>query len=146
MAEVSPADGLMFLNAGVVYVNRGFELNNKISDINDKIKKFNETQKPDKTGKIPPPPKELTTQRDDYRAKQLISYDKGLPFLLKAQPIMEKKLSEKNIAQAYKKLVSLLIDVYSSKRQLSKVPADKAKYEAEETKWNKEYDRVSNIH
>lgn len=146
MAEVSPADGLMYLNAGVVYVNRGFELNNKISDINDKVKKFNESQKPDKTGKIPPPPKELTTQRDDYRAKQLVSYDKGLPFLLKAQPIMEKKLSEKNIAQAYKKLVSLLIDVYSSKRQLSKVPADKAKFEAEEARWNKEYDRVSNIH
>lgn len=146
MAEVSPADGLMYLNAGVVYINRGFELNNKISDINDKIKKFNETQKPDKTGKIPPPPKELTTQRDDFRAKQLVSYDKGLPFLLKAQPIMEKKLSEKNIAQAYKKLVSLLIDVYSSKRQLSKVPADKTKFEAEEAKWNKEYDRVSNIH
>ena len=146
MADVSPADGLMYLNAGVVYVNRGFELNNKISDINDKIKKFNETQKPDKTGKIPPPPKELTSQREDFRAKQLISYDKGLPFLLKAQPMMEKKLSEKNIAQAYKKLVSLLIDVYSSKRQFSKVPADKTKFEAEENKWNKEYDRVSNIH
>ena len=146
MAEVSPADGLMYLNAGVVYVNRGFELNNKISDINDMVKKFNESQKPDKTGKIPPPPKELTTQRDEYRAKQLVAYDKGLPYLLKAQPMMEKKISEKNIAQAYKKLVSLLIDVYSSKRQLSKVPADKTKFEAEEAKWNKEYDRISNIH
>ena len=146
MSTVSPADGLMDLNAGVVYLNRGFELNNKISDINDKVKKFNESQKPDKTGKIPPPPKELTAQRDDFRAKQVIAYDKGLPYLLKAQPIMEKRITEKNILQAYKKLVSLLIDVYSSKRQLSKVPADKAKFEAEENKWNKEYDRVSSIH
>ncbi|NBO49176.1 MAG: hypothetical protein EBU80_05530 [Chitinophagia bacterium] len=146
MAEVSPEDGLMPFNAGLVYVNKGFELNNKVSDINDKIKKFNESQKPDKTGKIPPPPKELTSQRDDIRAKQVVAYDKGLPYLLKAQPMLEKKATDKSGAQAYKKLVNILIDLYSSKRQLSKVPADKAKFEAEEAKWNKEYDRLSNIH
>lgn len=146
MAEVSPEPGLMNLNAGVVYINRGFELNNKIADINDKIKKFNESQKPDKTGKIPPPPKELTTQRDEFKAKQVIAYDKGLPYLLNAQPALEKKLSEKIIQQAYKKLINLLIDVYSSKRQISKIPAEKTKFEAEENKWNKEYDRISNIH
>jgi hypothetical protein len=146
MSDASPEDGLMPFNAGVVYVNKAFEMNNKISDINDKIRKFNDSQKPDKTGKIPPPPKELTTQRDEIRAKQLAAYDKGLPYLLKAQPMLEKKVSEKNVAQTYKKLISILIDIYSSKRQLSKVPADKAKFEVEENKWNKEYDRVSNIH
>jgi hypothetical protein len=136
----------MPFNAGVVYVNRAFEMNNKISDINDKIRKFNDSQKADKTGKIPPPPKELTTQREEIRAKQLATYDKGLPFLLKAQPMLEKKISDKNVGQTYKKLISILIDIYSSKRQLSKVPADKTKFEAEENKWNKEYDRVGNIH
>lgn len=146
MAAARPEDGLMPFNAGVVYVNKAFEMNNEISDINDKIRKFNDSQKPDKTGKIPPPPKELTTQRDEIRAKQLSAYDKGLPFLLKAQPMLEKKISDKNIAQTYKKLISILIDIYQSKRQLSKVPADKAKFEADEAKWNKEYDRVSNIH
>jgi hypothetical protein len=146
MAATRPEDGLMPFNAGVVYVNRAFEMNNKISDINDKIRKFNDSQKADKTGKIPPPPKELTTQREEIRAKQLATYDKGLPFLLKAQPMLEKKISDKNVGQTYKKLISILIDIYSSKRQLSKVPADKTKFEAEENKWNKEYDRVGNIH
>jgi len=146
MAAARPEDGLMPFNAGVVYVNKAFEMNNRISDINDKIRKFNDSQKPDKTGKIPPPPKELTTQREEIRSKQLASYDKGLPYLIKAQPMLEKKLSDKNVAQTYKKLISILIDIYSSKRQLSKLPADKAKFEAEENKWNKEYDRVSNIH
>ncbi len=146
MAAARPEDGLMPFNAGVVYVNKAFEMNNKISDINDKIRKFNDSQKPDKTGKIPPPPKELTTQREEIRSKQLASYDKGLPYLIKAQPMLEKKITDKNVAQTYKKLISILIDIYSSKRQLSKIPADKAKFEAEENKWNKEYDRVSNIH
>jgi hypothetical protein len=146
MSAVSPEDGLMPYNVGVVYVNKAFEMNNKISDINDKIRKFNDSQKPDKTGKIPPPPKELTTQREELRSKQLVAYDKGLPYLLKAQPMLEKKVNDKVIAQTYKKLISILIDIYSSKRQLAKLPADKTKFEAEENKWNKEYDRISNIH
>jgi hypothetical protein len=145
MASLSPEDGLIPFNTGLIYINRGFKMNSKISDINDKIRKFNDAQKPDKAGKIPPPPKEFTTQREELRSKQITAFDQGLPYLLKAQPILEKKAGGgKMELQNYKKLLDIMIEVYSSKRQASKVAADKAKFEAEETKWNKEYDRVNN--
>jgi hypothetical protein len=80
------------------------------------------------------------------RAKQIIAFDQGLPYLLKAQPILEKKVGGGRMElQNYKKLLDILIEVYSSKRQTSKVAADKAKLEAEEAKWNKEYDRINSL-
>ncbi|MEO0000245.1 MAG: hypothetical protein RL766_291 [Bacteroidota bacterium] len=63
---------------------------------------------------------------------------------MKAQPILEKKVGGgKMELQNYKKLLDIMIEVYSSKRQTSKVAADKTKFEAEEAKWNKEYDRIN---
>jgi hypothetical protein len=144
MAALAPEDGLIPFNTGLIFINRGFKMNNKISDVNDKIRKFNESQKPDKAGKIPPPPKELTAQREDLRAKQVIAFDQGLPYLLKAQPSLEKKYGNgRSELQNYKKLLDILIEVYSTKRQSTKVAADKAKFETEENKWNKEYDRIN---
>jgi hypothetical protein len=146
MANLAPEDGLIPFNTGLIFINRGFKMNSKISDVNDKIRKFNDAQKPDKAGKIPPPPKEFTAQRDDLRAKQITAFDQGLPYLLKAQPILEKKVGGGRVElQNYKKLIDILIEVYSSKRQTSKVAADKAKLEAEEAKWNKEYDRINSL-
>ena len=146
MASLSPEDGLIPFNTGLIYINKGFKINNKISDVNDKIRKFNDAQKPDKTGKIPPPPKELTALREDLRAKQQVAFDLGLPYLLKAQPILEKKMGAgRGELQNYKKMIDILIEIYSSKRQATKVAADKAKFEAEEAKWNKEYERVNNL-
>jgi tetratricopeptide (TPR) repeat protein len=144
MAALAPEDGLIPFNTGLIYINRGFKMNSKISDVNDKIRKFNDAQKPDKAGKIPPPPKELTGQREELRGKQIAAFDQGLPYLLKAQPILEKKVGGgKMELQNYKKLLDIMIEVYSSKRQTSKVAADKTKFEAEEAKWNKEYDRIN---
>jgi tetratricopeptide (TPR) repeat protein len=146
MASLTPEDGLIPFNTGLIYINRGFKMNSKISDVNDKIRKFNDAQKPDKAGKIPPPPKELTAQREELRGKQIKAFDQGLPYLLKAQPILEKKVGGGRMElQNYKKLIDILIEVYSSKRQTSKVAADKAKLEAEEAKWNKEYDRINSL-
>jgi hypothetical protein len=146
MASLAPEDGLIPFNTGLIYINRGFKMNSKISDVNDKIRKFNDAQKPDKAGKIPPPPKELTAQREELRGKQIKAFDQGLPYLLKAQPILEKKVGGGRMElQNYKKLIDILIEVYSSKRQTSKVAADKAKLEAEEAKWNKEYDRINSL-
>jgi hypothetical protein len=84
--------------------------------------------------------------REDLRAKQQVAFDLGLPYLLKAQPILEKKIGAgRGEMQNYKKLIDILIEVYSSKRQATKVAADKTKFEAEEAKWNKEYERVNNM-
>jgi hypothetical protein len=144
MAQLAPEDGLIPFNTGLIFINRGFKMNNKISDINDKIRKFNDAQKPDKAGKIPPPPKELTTLREELRAKQVIAFDQGLPYLLKAQPALEKRSANgRSELQNYKKLLDIVIEIYSTKRQATKIAADKAKFEAEENKWNKEYDRIN---
>lgn len=146
MSELIPEDGGIIYNAGLIYINKAFKINSKISDINDKIRKFNDSQKPDKAGKIPPPPKDLTAAREELRSKQQVAFDMGLPYVLKAQPFLEKKSTVgKREMQTYKKMVDILIEVYSSKRQATKVPADKAKFEAEENKWNKEYERINNL-
>lgn len=146
LSELSPNNGIYLFSTALVHVNKGFKLDSKISDVNDKIREFNNKQKPDKAGKIPPPPAELTALRDNLRAEKIAAYDLGLPYLIKAQPLMEKAVSNgKAEFQNYRKLIDILVEVYSSKRQFAKLPADKTKFEAEEGKWNKEYDRLSQM-
>ena len=45
--------------------------------------------------------------------------------------------------QTYKRLIDELIEIYSSKRQMAKLPADKTKFEAEEKKWDALYAKLS---
>ena len=115
----------------------------EISDVNDEIRKFNDSQKPDKTGKLPPPPKELTTKRDNLRQEQGAYMDQAVPYLLKAEPIMAKTYTgNKQTKQNYKILVDDMIQYYGFKRQYAKTPADKAKFEAEEKKWDTVYSKI----
>lgn len=115
----------------------------QISDVNDEIRKFNDSQKPDKTGKIPPPPKELTSKRDNLRQEQGAYMDQAVPYLMKAEPIMAKNYgTNKQQKQNYKILVDDLIQYYGFKRQYAKTPAEKAKFEAEERKWDTVYSKI----
>ena len=115
----------------------------EISDVNDEIRKFNESQKPDKTGKLPPPPKELTTKRDNLRQEQGAYMDQAVPYLLKAEPVMAKTYStNKQQKQNYKILVDDMIQYYGFKRQYAKTPAEKTKFEAEEKKWDTVYSKI----
>ena len=115
----------------------------EISDVNDEIRKFNDSQKPDKTGKLPPPPKELTAKRDNLRQEQGAYMDQAVPYLLKAEPVMAKTYtSNKQTKQNYKILVDDMIQYYGFKRQYAKTPADKAKFEAEEKKWDIVYSKI----
>jgi len=117
---------------------------NQIADVNDAIRKFNDAQKPDKTGKTPPPPKELTARRDTLRKQQEAFMDLAVPFLLKAQPLMAKTHTQvKGGTQNYKLLLDDLIVYYGFKRQYAKNNADKLKAEAEEKKWDKVYSEVT---
>jgi len=45
--------------------------------------------------------------------------------------------------QNYKRLVDQLILIYGDKKAATKVPADKAKFEAEEKKWNAVYTKIA---
>ena len=118
-------------------------LRDKISDVNDAIRKFNDAQKPDKAGKIPPPPKELTARRDSLRQMQGAYMDQAVPYLLKAEPQMAKTYKEsRQQTQNYKILVDDMIVYNGFKRQYAKTPAEKAKFEAEERKWDAIYAQI----
>ena len=70
--------------------------------------------------------------------------DRSLPYLLKAVPGIEKSsIKGKTELQNYKRLIDQLIEIYSSKRQIAKLPADKAKFEAEEKKWDAIYAKIT---
>jgi hypothetical protein len=142
-----PDDGTSYYYAGSHYFNKALKIGDSIRNINDDVRRFNSTVKPDKTGKTPPPPKALTDKRDNFRKDQDAQFDKALPFLLKAQPAIEKAATKsKGDMQSYKKLIDQLIEIYSNKRQFAKLPADKTKFEAEEKKWDAVYSKLTEQH
>lgn len=137
-------DGKPYYYLGNHFVNKGVKINQDISKVTDEIKKANATAKPDKTGKLPPPPKELTDKREALKKAYNDEIDKGLPFLLKSAEAYGKHADIKGMElQNYKRLVDQLILIYGDKKIASKVPADKAKFEAEEKKWNAIYTKIS---
>ncbi len=142
--DAKPTDGKPFYYLGNHFVNKGVKINQEINAVTDQIKKANAGAKPDKTGKLPPPPKELTDKREALKRAYDAEVDKGLPFLLKSADAYGKATELKGIEkQNYKRLVDQLILIYGDKKVASKVPADKAKYEAEEKKWNAVYTKIS---
>jgi hypothetical protein len=142
--EGKPDEGTSFFYAGSHYWNKALRVKDQIGLVNDTVRIFNASVKPDKTGKTPPPPKALTDRRDNLRKLQEMNVDKALPFLLKSVPGIEKSSAKgKTEMQTYKRLVDQLIEIYSNKRQLAKLPADKAKFEAEEKKWDALYAKIT---
>jgi len=142
--EGKPEEGTSFFYAGSHYWNKALRVKDQIGLVNDTVRIFNSSVKPDKTGKTPPPPKALTDRRDNLRKLQELNVDKALPFLLKSLPGIEKSSAKgKTEMQTYKRLVDQLIEIYSNKRQLAKLPADKAKFEAEEKKWDALYAKIT---
>lgn len=143
-AAALPEDGMPNFLIGKHHWYKAERVRNLIADVNDDIRKFNDAQKPDKNGKTPPPPKELTARRDTLRKQQEAYMDMAVPFLLKAQPLLAQSYSKvKGGAQNYKLLIDDLIQYYGFKRQYAKLPADKAKAEAEEKKWDKIYSEIT---
>jgi hypothetical protein len=143
-AAAMPEDGMPNFLMGKHQWYKAERIRNLIADVNDEIRKFNDAQKPDKMGKTPPPPKELTARRDSLRRQQEAYMDIAVPFLLKAQPLLAQSYSKvKGGSQNYKLLVDDLIQYYGFKRQYAKLPADKAKAEAEEKKWDKVYSEIT---
>lgn len=139
-----PEDGNAFFYAGSHFWNKALRTKDQIGLINDTIRIANASAKPDKTGKLPPPPKALTDRRDNLRKLQEAELDRSLPFLLKAKNALEANSTKGKVEmQTYKRLIDQLIEIYSSKRQMAKLPADKAKYEAEEKKWDALYSKLS---
>jgi hypothetical protein len=144
VGEAKPTDGNSFFYAGSHFWNKALKTKDQIGLINDTIRIANSNAKPDKTGKLPPPPKAMTDRRDNLRKLQEADLDKSLPYLLKAKEPMELNSSKGKVEmQSYKRLIDQLIEIYSSKRQMAKLPADKAKYEAEEKKWDAIYSKLS---
>lgn len=147
LAKVGDAkadEGTPLFYAGSHFWNKALKVKDQIGLINDTIRVFNTNAKPDKTGKTPPPPKALTDRRDNLRKIQEGYMDRALPFLLKSVPGLEKSSAKgRTETQTYKRLIDQLIEIYSNKRQFAKLPADKAKFEAEEKKWDAVYAKLT---
>lgn len=142
--EASQNDGRPYYYLGNHFVNKAVRVNEEIRKVGDEIKKANASAKPDKTGKLPPPPKELTDKRDQLRKAYDAEIDKALPYLLKSAEAYSKAEGLKGMElQNYKKLADQLILIYGDKKAGTKVPAEKAKWEAEEKKWNDIYNKIS---
>jgi hypothetical protein len=144
--EARPEDGKPYYFLGNHYVNKSVKINEEIRGVTDQIRKANANAVPDKkTGKIPPPPKELTDKRDALRKAYDAEIEKGLPYLVKSAEAYAKMKDMKGLdKQNYKRLADQLILIYGDKKAAAKVPADKAKWEAEEKKWNTVYSSISN--
>lgn len=139
-----PTDGKPFYYLGNHFINKAVKINQDIVAVTDEIRKANAAAKPDKAGKLPPPPKELTDKREVLKKAYDVEVDKGLPFLIKSAEAYGKNQNLTGIEkQNYKRLVDQLILIYGDKKASTKVPADKAKYEAEEKKWNDLYSKIS---
>jgi hypothetical protein len=144
VGDAKPDDGNAYFYAGSHFWNKALRTKDQIGLINDTIRIANSNAKPDKTGKLPPPPKALTDRRDNFRKLQEADLDKSLPYLLKAtKPLEATSTKGKVEMQTFKRLIDQLIEIYSTKRQLAKLPADKTKYEAEEKKWDALYAKLS---
>lgn len=142
--ENKPTDGKPFYYLGNHFINKAVKVNQGIIDVTAEIRKANAAAKPDKNGKLPPPPKELTDRREALKKAYDAEVDKGLPFLIKSAEAYGKKENPTGMEkQTYKKLVDQLILIYGDKKAGTKVAADKAKYEAEEKKWNDIYGKIS---
>ena len=144
VGDAKPDDGNAYFYAGSHFWNKALRTKDQIGLINDTIRIANSTAKPDKAGKLPPPPKALTDRRDNLRKLQEADLDKSLPYLLKStKPLEVSSAKGKVEMQTYKRLIDQLIEIYSTKRQLAKLPADKTKYETEEKKWDALYAKLS---
>lgn len=142
--EANPNDGRPYFLLGNHFINKGVRVNEEIRKVTDEIRKANANAKPDKTGKLPPPPKELTDKRDQLRKAYDAEMEKALPFLLKGAEAYGRTEGLKGMdLQNYKRLADQLILIYGDKKTGTKVPAEKAKWEAEEKKWSDVYNKIS---
>jgi hypothetical protein len=142
--EAKPTDGKPFYFLGNHYINKAVKVNESIVKVTDEIRKANASAKPDKTGKLPPPPKELTDKRDQLKKAYDVEIDKGLPFLIKSANAYGANTNLTGMEkQTYKKLVDQLILIYTDKKVATKDPKLKAEYEKEEKKWNDLYSKIS---
>jgi hypothetical protein len=142
--DAKPTDGKPYYFLGNHYINKAVKVNQEIGKVTDEIRKANANAKPDKSGKLPPPPKELTDKREQLKKAYDAEVDKGLPYLIKSANAYGANTNLTGMEkQNYKKLVDQLILIYGDKKAATKDPKLKAEYEKEEKKWNDLYSKIS---
>ncbi len=143
-AELKPEKGMPYAVIANSYAKKADALNNKITGVSDEIKNFNKGAKPDKLGKFPPVPKELTTKREALYKDYYATLDQATPYFEKAADRFAKTTALEPIEkQFYKNAASNLIDIYTMKKTNAKgKPADIAKFTADQKKWEGVYDSI----
>ncbi|TAD90938.1 MAG: hypothetical protein EAY75_04050 [Bacteroidetes bacterium] len=145
-AKIGPSNEAKdYFYMGNFYLNKGIGITEKLKGVSEEVKAFNAANKPkDPKGKMPPVPKELLDKRAALNKTYDELLDKALPYLERSAEAFGKMPTltslEKN--NFYKKAVDQVSVIYGDKKNASKVPADKAKFEAAEKKWNAVYSSI----
>jgi hypothetical protein len=143
-AEAKPEKGMPYAVIANSYIKKAEALNNKITALSDSIKNVNKGAKPDKTGKLPPAPKDMLTRRDAMYKDYYNLLDQSVNYFEKASERFSKAATLEPIEKSfYKNAASNLIDIYSMKKTNAKgKPADITKFTAEQKKWEGVYDSI----
>ena len=126
------------------YIKKADRINDSIAVITEQIKNATKGAKPDKTGKLPPAPKELTTKRNAMYANYYSTLDQVVTYFEKASDVFAKQTTLEPLEkQFYKNAANNLIDIYTMKATNAKgKPADVAKFTAAQKKWESTYDKI----
>ena len=143
-AELKPEKGMPYAVIANSYAKKADAINNKITAVSDEVRNFNKGAKPDKLGKFPPVPKDMTARREALYKDYYATLDAAVPYFEKAADRFAKTTTLEPIEkQFYKNAASNLIDIYSMKKTNAKgKPADIAKFTAEQKKWETTYDTI----
>ena len=143
-SQANSAKGMPIAVIGNHYIKKADRINDSISVVTEQIKSATRGAKPDKTGKLPPAPKELTTKRTEMYQRYYSTLDQVVIYFEKAADAFGKQPTLEPIEkQFYKNATSNLIDIYTMKATNAKgKPADVAKFTAAQKKWEGTYDKI----
>jgi hypothetical protein len=143
-SQINAAKGMPIVVIGNHFIKKAERINDSINNVTAEIKNASRGAKPDKTGKLPPAPKELTSKRAEMYQRYYNMLDQVVVYFEKAgNAFAQQPTLEPIEKQFYKNAASNLIDIYSMKATNAKgKPADVAKFTAAQKKWESTYDKI----
>jgi hypothetical protein len=144
--ELKPTSGIPTTNIAKHYLNKAVKINAELEAHNKAVRERLRVANAPVNGKPPAKLKGATPEenakKDAINARYYKEIDNSIGYFEKAIAIFQKSADlPKEEKQEYKRSVSYLIDFYNEKKQFAKgKPAEAAKYEALQKKWQTLYD------
>jgi hypothetical protein len=144
--ELKPSSGIPTTNIAKHYLNKAVKINAELEAHNKAVRERLRVANAPVNGKPPAKLKGATPEenakKDAINARYYKEIDNAIGYFEKAIAIFQKAGDlPKEEKQEYKRSVSYLVDFYNEKKQFAKgKPAEAAKYEALQKKWQTLYD------